>query len=34
MDWDSWLEKNYYSLRLVFEKHLGKMESLPKEFLN
>ena len=32
MDWDSWLEKNYYSLRLVFEKHLGKMESLPKEF--
>ncbi len=32
-DWDDWIEKNYYSLRLVFEKYIGTFEQqLPKEF--
>lgn len=32
-DWDNWIEKNYYSLRLVFEKYIGEFEKqLPKEF--
>lgn len=31
-DWDSWIEKNYYSLRMVFEKHINKHHALPKEF--
>ena len=31
-DWDDWIEKNYYILRLVFEKNIGTMEALPKEF--
>jgi len=31
-DWDKWLEANYYSLRLVFDKYIGKTEQLPREF--
>lgn len=32
-DWDDWIEKNYYSLRLVFEKYIGLFkQQLPKEF--
>lgn len=31
-DWDIWLESNYFSLRLVFNKYLGKLQDLPKEF--
>lgn len=31
-DWDDWIEKNFYSLRLVFNKYMGQQEQLPKEF--
>lgn len=31
-DWDDWIEKNYYTLRLIFEKYLGKTKQLTKEF--
>lgn len=31
-DWDSWLESNYSSLRLVYDKYIGNMEQLPREF--
>lgn len=32
-DWDNWIEKNYHSLRLVFEKYISPGKQLPKEFL-
>ena len=32
-DWKNWLESNFHHLKLVFEKHLGKYKTLPKEFL-
>lgn len=31
-DWDNWLESNYSSLRLVYDKSIGSMEQLPREF--
>lgn len=31
-DWDNWIESNYSSLRLVYDKYLGKIETLPREF--
>jgi Domain of unknown function (DUF4263) len=31
-DWESWLEKNYSSLKLVYDKYLGTIEQLPGEF--
>ncbi len=31
-DWDNWLESNYASLRLVYDKYLGTIEPLPREF--
>lgn len=31
-DWDNWLESNYSSLRLVYDKYIGSMEQLPREF--
>lgn len=31
-DWDNWLEGNFASLRLVFDKHIGTTEQLPREF--
>ncbi|MDB5231062.1 MAG: hypothetical protein JWN76_1867 [Chitinophagaceae bacterium] len=31
-DWDSWLDTNFHSLRLVFSKYLGESGQLPKEF--
>lgn len=31
-DWDSWLESNYSSLKLVYDKYIGTMEQLPREF--
>ncbi|UOU98534.1 DUF4263 domain-containing protein [Chryseobacterium daecheongense] len=32
-DWDFWLESNFNTLKVYFEKHLGK-KTLPKEFIN
>tara|TARA_R110002049_G_scaffold307460_1_gene508006 strand:- start:88 stop:897 length:810 start_codon:yes stop_codon:yes gene_type:complete len=32
-DWDSWIEGNYSSLKLIFDKHKKVDENLPKEFL-
>lgn len=31
-DWDNWLESSYSSLRLVYDKYIGSMEQLPREF--
>lgn len=31
--WNSWIEKNYHSLKLVFDKYLGMNKTLPKELL-
>jgi len=31
-DWDNWLESNYSSLRLVYDKYIGSIEELPREF--
>lgn len=31
-DWNSWLESNYTHLRPIFEKYLGSMLPLPREF--
>ena len=31
-DWDNWLESNYSSLRLVYDKYIGNLEQLPREF--
>jgi len=31
-DWDDWLESNFSSLRLVFDKYIGTVEQLPREF--
>ncbi|WP_312175323.1 Shedu anti-phage system protein SduA domain-containing protein [Chryseobacterium sp.] len=32
-DWDFWLESNFNTLKIYFEKHLGN-KLLPKEFIN
>ena len=31
-DWDSWLEGNYPTLKLAYDRHIGTMEELPREF--
>ncbi|MBP6022338.1 hypothetical protein [Ferruginibacter sp.] len=31
-DWDNWIESNFSSLRLVFDKYIGTIEQLPREF--
>lgn len=31
-DWNRWLDSNYSSLKLVYEKYLGSIEQLPREF--
>jgi hypothetical protein len=31
-DWDNWLESNYASLKLVYDKYVGDIEQLPREF--
>lgn len=31
-DWDSWIESNYSTLRLVYDKYIGSTEQLPREF--
>lgn len=33
-DWDSWLESNFSSLKLIFEKYKNLNRELPKEFYN
>ncbi len=33
-DWDSWLEANYSSLRLIFDKYKNPRIDLPKEFFS
>lgn len=32
-DWDSWIEGNFSTLKLIFEKYKGKDKTLPNEFL-
>ena len=32
-DWDSWIDSNYSTLKLVYDKYLGTIEQLPREFM-
>lgn len=31
-DWDIWFEGNYQTLKLAYDRHIGSMEELPREF--
>lgn len=31
-EWDTWIDRNYHVLKLVFKKYLGKTLPLPTEF--
>lgn len=33
-DWNYWLESNFHTLKLMFEKYIGSKATLPKEFLS